>query len=102
MKNNITLFDPIQVGDLHLPNRIFMATLTRLRGTVDNLATLIMADYYAQRASAGLIISEGMPVDPLGVGYRNVPGRWSQRQAQSWRPVTDAVHKAGTGAGPNE
>ena len=95
MKNNITLFDPIQVGDLHLPNRMFMAPLTRLRGTVDNLATPIMADYYAQRASAGLIISESIAVDPLGVGYHNVPGLWNHRQIQSWRPATDAVHKAG-------
>jgi len=55
MKNNITLFDPIQVGGHYLPNRIFMAPLTRLRGTADNLASPIMADYYAQRASAGLI-----------------------------------------------
>ena len=95
MKNNITLFDPIQVGDLHLPNRMFMAPLTRLRGTVDNLATPIMADYYAQRASAGLIISESIAVDPLGVGYHNVPGLWNHRQIQSWRPAADAVHKAG-------
>jgi 2,4-dienoyl-CoA reductase-like NADH-dependent reductase (Old Yellow Enzyme family) len=95
MKNYITLFDPIQVGDLHLPNRIFMAPLTRLRGTADNLATPIMAEYYSQRASAGLIISESIAVDPLGVGYHNVPGLWNQRQIQSWRPVTDAVHKGG-------
>jgi 2,4-dienoyl-CoA reductase-like NADH-dependent reductase (Old Yellow Enzyme family) len=95
MKNNVTLFDPIQLGNLHLPNRIFMAPLTRLRGTVDNLATPIMADYYAQRAGAGLIISESIAVDPLGVGYHNVPGLWNHRQIQSWRPVTDAVHKAG-------
>jgi 2,4-dienoyl-CoA reductase-like NADH-dependent reductase (Old Yellow Enzyme family) len=95
MNNSITLFDPIHVGDLHLPNRIFMAPLTRLRGTLDNLATPIMADYYAQRASAGLIISESIAVHPLGVGYRNVPGLWNQRQIQSWQPITDAVHKAG-------
>lgn len=90
-----SLFDPIQVGDLHLPNRIFMAPLTRLRGTADHVPTPIMAEYYAQRASAGLIISEGIPVDPLGVGYANVPGLWSQEQVEAWKPITAAVHNAG-------
>ncbi len=78
-----SLFDPIQVGDLHLPNRIFMAPLTRLRGTPDHIPTPIMVDYYTQRASAGLIISEGIPIDPLGVGYANVPGLWSSATSRS-------------------
>jgi 2,4-dienoyl-CoA reductase-like NADH-dependent reductase (Old Yellow Enzyme family) len=90
-----SLFDPIQLGDLHLPNRIFMAPLTRLRGTPDHIPTPIMIDYYTQRASAGLIISEGTPIDPLGVGYANVPGLWSQQQTEAWKPITAAVHKAG-------
>jgi 2,4-dienoyl-CoA reductase-like NADH-dependent reductase (Old Yellow Enzyme family) len=90
-----SLFDPIQLGDLYLPNRIFMAPLTRLRGTPDHVPTPIMVDYYTQRASAGLIISEGTPIDPLGVGYANVPGLWSQQQTDAWKPVTAAVHKAG-------
>jgi 2,4-dienoyl-CoA reductase-like NADH-dependent reductase (Old Yellow Enzyme family) len=90
-----SLFDPIQLGDLSLPNRIFMAPLTRLRGTPDHVPTPIMVDYYTQRASAGLIISEGTPIDPLGVGYANVPGLWSQQQTEAWKPVTAAVHKAG-------
>ncbi len=90
-----TLFDPIQLGDLLLPNRIFMAPLTRLRGTADHIPTPIMADYYTQRATAGLIISEGIPVDPLGVGYANVPGLWSREQTEAWKPITAAVHKAG-------
>jgi 2,4-dienoyl-CoA reductase-like NADH-dependent reductase (Old Yellow Enzyme family) len=90
-----SLFDPIQLGDLYLPNRIFMAPLTRLRGTPDHVPTPIMVDYYTQRASAGLIISEGTPIDPLGVGYANVPGLWSQQQTEAWKPVTAAVHKAG-------
>jgi 2,4-dienoyl-CoA reductase-like NADH-dependent reductase (Old Yellow Enzyme family) len=90
-----TLFDPIQVGDLTLPNRIFMAPLTRLRGTPDHLPTAIQAEYYAQRASAGLIISEGIPIDPMGVGYPQVPGLWSDEQAALWKPITDAVHTAG-------
>ena len=88
MANHPSLFDPIQVGDLHLPNRIFMAPLTRLRGTPDHIPTPIMVDYYTQRATAGLIISEGIPIDPLGVGYANVPGLWSQQQVEAWKPVT--------------
>nr|WP_242617940.1 alkene reductase [Edaphobacter modestus] len=90
-----SLFDPIQIGDLHLPNRIFMAPLTRLRGTPDHIPTPIMAEYYRQRASAGLILSEGTPVDPLGVGYVNVPGIWSQQQVEAWKPIVKAVHDAG-------
>ena len=90
-----SLFDPIQVGDLHLPNRIFMAPLTRLRGTTDHIPTPIMIEYYTQRASAGLIISEGIPIDPMGVGYANVPGLWSQEQVEAWKPIVAAVHKAG-------
>lgn len=90
------LFDPIRVGDLDLPNRIFMAPLTRLRGTVNHVPRPeLMAQYYAQRASAGLIISEGTPVDPLGVGYPQVPGIWSAEQVEGWKPVVEAVHQAG-------
>ena len=83
MANTPSLFDPIQVGELYLPNRIFMAPLTRLRGTPDHIPTPIMIDYYRQRATAGLILSEGTPIDPLGVGYANVPGLWSQQQVES-------------------
>src|SRR5260370_40028646 len=72
-----------------------MAPLTRLRGTADHIPTPIMIEYYTQRASAGLIISEGIPIDPLGVGYANVPGLWSPQQVEAWKPVTAAVHKAG-------
>ena len=89
------LFDPIQVGDLKLPNRVLMAPLTRLRGTPDHFATPIMVEYYRQRAGAGLIISEGIPIDPMGVGYANVPGLWTREQAEPWKPVTKAVHEAG-------
>jgi 2,4-dienoyl-CoA reductase-like NADH-dependent reductase (Old Yellow Enzyme family) len=90
-----TLFDSLQLGPLTLPNRIIMAPLTRLRGTVDHIPTAIQAEYYAQRASAGLIISEGTPVDPMGVGYPQVPGIWSDKQVAEWKLVTDAVYKAG-------
>ena len=89
------LLEPLQVGDLTLPNRIIMAPLTRLRGTVDHLPTPIMAEYYGQRASAGLILSEGTPVSPMGVGYAQVPGIWSAAQTELWKPVTAAVHAAG-------
>jgi 2,4-dienoyl-CoA reductase-like NADH-dependent reductase (Old Yellow Enzyme family) len=96
MANNTpNLLDPIQIGDLFLPNRVLMAPLTRLRGTADHIPTPLMAEYYRQRASAGLIISEGIPIDPLGVGYANVPGLWSQQQVEAWKPIVAAVHEAG-------
>jgi 2,4-dienoyl-CoA reductase-like NADH-dependent reductase (Old Yellow Enzyme family) len=90
-----SLLDPIRVGDLDLPNRVFMSPLTRLRGTADNVPTPVMAEYYEQRAGAGLIISEGTPVDPMGVGYRHVPGIWNQEQVEAWKPIVKAVHNAG-------
>src|SRR6185437_10542431 len=90
-----SLLDPIRIGSLELPNRIFMSPLTRLRGTEDNIPTPLMIEYYAQRAGAGLIITEGVPVDPMGVGYRQVPGIWNQRQVEAWKPITAAVHNAG-------
>ncbi len=89
------LLDPIEIGGLRLPNRVIMAPLTRLRGTVDHIPTDVMIEYYTQRASAGLIISEGIPVSPQGVGYSQVPGIWNEQQVARWKPVTDAVHKAG-------
>lgn len=90
-----TLFDSLQLGPLTLSNRIIMAPLTRLRGTVDHYPAPVMAEYYAQRASAGLIITEGTPVSPMGVGYPQVPGIWSSLHAELWRPVTEAVHREG-------
>ena len=89
------LFEPLKVGALTLPNRIVMAPLTRLRGTVDHLPTALQAEYYRQRASAGLIITEGTPISPLGVGYPQVPGLWSAQQTEGWKPITAAVHEAG-------
>ncbi len=90
-----TLLDPITIGGLRLPNRVIMAPLTRLRGTPDHIPTTVMSEYYVQRASAGLILSEGVPVSPQGVGYAQVPGIWSEEQIAQWQPVTEAVHKAG-------
>lgn len=90
-----TLFDPIQIGDLHLSNRIIMAPLTRCRADADRVPGELMVEYYRQRASAGLIISEATSVTPMGVGYPDTPGIWSAEQVQGWRKVTDAVHAQG-------
>ncbi len=91
-----TLFDPIAVGDLRLPNRIVMAPLTRTRCRGEERApNEMMRDYYAQRASAGMIITEATSVTPSGVGYPRTPGIWSQAQIEGWRSVVDAVHRAG-------
>ncbi|UOD28654.1 alkene reductase [Massilia violaceinigra] len=91
-----TLFDPITIGDLTLQNRIIMAPLTRARaiggGRVPNA---LMAEYYVQRASAGLILSEATSVTPQGVGYADTPGIWSDEQVEGWKLVTEAVHQAG-------
>ena len=90
-----TLFDPLVVGDLKLPNRVVMAPLTRLRAGPTQIPNALMAEYYAQRASAGLLITEGVPVTPQGVGYQGVPGIWSQAQVEGWKQVTKAVHDKG-------
>ena len=90
-----TLFDPIQIGDLTLPNRVFMAPLTRQRAGEIRVPNALMAKYYAERASAGLILSEATAVTPQGVGYAETPGIWSQEQVEGWKLVTEAVHKAG-------
>lgn len=89
------LFKPLQVGDLQLPNRTVMAPLTRCRAGAGRVPTPLMAEYYAQRASAGLILSEATAVTPMGVGYPDTPGIWSDEQVAGWRKVTEAVHAAG-------
>ena len=90
-----TLFDPITVGALHLKNRIWMAPLTRGRATREGVPTPIMADYYAQRAGAGLIISEATGISREGLGWPYAPGLWNEAQVEGWKPVTEAVHRAG-------
>ena len=90
-----TLFDPIQAGDLKLPNRIIMAPLTRSRAGASRIANHLMAKYYSQRASAGLIISEATVVSPMGIGYADTPGIWSPEQVEGWKLTTRAVHEAG-------
>ena len=89
------LFTPLQMGDLNLPNRVIMAPLTRCRAGAGRVPTPLMAEYYAQRASAGLILSEATSVMPMGVGYPDTPGIWSAEQVQGWQLVTQAVHAAG-------
>ncbi len=90
-----TLFTPITLGDLTLNNRIVMAPLTRCRADEGRVPSELMVEYYRQRASAGLILTEATSVTPMGVGYPNTPGIWSAEQIQGWRKVTNAVHAAG-------
>lgn len=90
-----TLFDPLQIGDLHLPNRIILAPLTRARAGASRVPNALMAEYYTQRASAGMILSEATSVTPMGVGYADTPGIWSREQVEGWKLVTSAVHRAG-------
>ena len=90
-----TLFDPIKVGDLTLRNRIIMAPLTRARSGAARTPDALVAQYYAQRASAGLILSEATSVTPMGVGYADTPGIWSDEQVEGWKLTTRAVHEAG-------
>ena len=89
------LFDPLQIGDITLSNRIIMAPLTRQRAEEIRVPNALMAKYYAERATAGLIISEATSVTPQGVGYADTPGIWSQEQVEGWKIVTNAVHAAG-------
>lgn len=90
------LFRPLQLGPLHLPNRMVMAPMTRARSSQPgNVPNAMMAAYYAQRASAGLIVSEATQISPQGQGYSFTPGIHTEAQVQGWRLVTDAVHAAG-------
>ncbi|HKX40503.1 MAG TPA: alkene reductase [Burkholderiaceae bacterium] len=90
-----TLFDPIRIGDIHAANRIVMAPLTRNRAGLGQVPTALTATYYAQRASAGLIVSEGTQISAEGQGYLDTPGIHNAEQVAAWRRVTDAVHDAG-------
>lgn len=90
-----TLFDPLKIGALDLKNRIVMAPLTRARSGVERVPGPLVAEYYAQRANAGLIVSEATSVTPLGVGYADTPGIWSDEQVEGWKLTTKAVHDAG-------
>ncbi len=89
------LFDPITVGALTLPNRVVMAPLTRSRSGSERIPNELMLEYYVQRATAGLIITEATAVTPMGVGYADTPGIWSDEQVAGWQKITAAVHQAG-------
>ena len=90
-----TLHSPIRIGAWDLPNRIIMAPLTRSRAGKERIPNALMAEYYVQRSTAGMILSEATCVDPMGVGYADTPGIWSEEQVAGWKLVTQAVHKAG-------
>lgn len=90
-----TLLDPVAIGSLELPNRILMAPLTRARSNRDAVPNALMAAYYAQRATAGLIVSEATGISREGLGWPNAPGLWSAEQVEGWKNVTKAVHDHG-------
>jgi 2,4-dienoyl-CoA reductase-like NADH-dependent reductase (Old Yellow Enzyme family) len=89
------LFDPLKLGELALPNRIVLAPLTRSRAGTTRVPNALMRDYYVQRATAGLLLSEATSVTPMGVGYADTPGIWSQEQVEGWKIVTRGVREAG-------
>lgn len=89
------LFSPVRIGAWDLPHRVVMAPLTRCRAGKGNVPRELNAEYYRQRSSAALIISEATQISPEGVGYANTPGMYNAEQVAGWRLVTDAVHKAG-------
>ncbi len=95
MSVKLKLLEPLSLGDLNLANRVFMAPLTRCRASAGRVPNSMMRDYYVQRASAGLILSEATSVSPMGVGYPNTPGIWSPEQTAGWENITTAVHDAG-------
>ena len=78
------LLDPLSIGALRLPNRVIMSPLIRCRASEGRVPNLLMAEYYRQRASAGLILSEATAVTPMGVGYPNTPGIWSDEETEGW------------------
>ena len=94
-QQHLTVLSPIQLGPYTLRNRLVMAPLTRCRAFPGNIPNDLMVEYYRQRASAGLIISEGAQVSPQGMGYSNTPGIYNPEQVAGWKKVTDAVHAEG-------
>ncbi|WP_254509274.1 alkene reductase [Anatilimnocola floriformis] len=89
------LLDPLVIGDWKLPNRVVLSPLTRTRASSGRVPNAMMAEYYRQRAGAGLMLTEATSVTPMGVGYPNTPGVWSREQIEGWKLVTRAVHEAG-------
>jgi 2,4-dienoyl-CoA reductase-like NADH-dependent reductase (Old Yellow Enzyme family) len=89
------LFQPLHAGAFTFPNRIIMAPLTRCRASEGRVPNVMMAEYYAQRSSFGMILSEATSISPMAVGYPDTPGIWSDAQVAGWKLVTDAVHQNG-------
>lgn len=89
----LKLLSPVKLGDLHLRNRMVMSAMTRSRAVADNVPSPLAPTYYAQRASAGLIVTEGAQVSPQGVGYTDTPGMHTDAQVEGWKRVTRAVHE---------
>jgi N-ethylmaleimide reductase len=89
------VLQPVTIGDLRLQNRIVMAPLTRSRSNDDGVPPDFAADYYAQRADAGLIISEATNISSQARGYAMTPGIWSDAQVAAWTPIVEAVHRRG-------
>lgn len=90
-----SLLDPLKIGTITLKNRVIMAPLTRSRSGKEGVPTDLMVQYYRQRASAGLIITEASPISPFGIGYINTPGIYTAPQIEGWKKITEAVHQVG-------
>lgn len=93
--NGSPLFEPLEVGAWTIPNRVVMAPLTRARAGAERIPNALMAEYYVQRAGAGMILSEATSVRADGVGYADTPGLWAKEQVEGWKIVTRALHSAG-------
>ena len=93
--SEINLFSPVSIGNLQLKNRMVMAPMTRNRADADAAPTAMNVEYYQQRASAGLIITEASQVSPEGVGYPGTPGIYNEKQVAGWQKITDAIHAEG-------
>src|SRR6478752_5903150 len=89
------LFQPLRAGAFTFPNRMVMAPLTRCRASAGRVPNEMMAEYYVQRSSFGMILTEATSISPQGVGYPDTPGIWSDEQVEGWKLVTNAVHQAG-------
>ncbi len=96
MTDSLTLLTPVQIGDLNLKNRIALAPMTRARSGAERIPNALMAEYYAQRASAGLVITEATSISEQGLGWNESPGIYSDAMQEGWKPVVQAVHDKGS------
>jgi len=95
MSGKEIMFTPVSLGSIHLKNRLVMAPLTRMRAVAGDVPNPLAKTYYAQRASAGLIITEATQISPLGMGYPATPGIYSSAQTAAWKEIVEAVHAKG-------